>query len=124
VLLPEEIPDWAGLEGDMAEWNGRTVSLVQECISAIASVAGEDEQGLIEAATERARLDTISAKAAAERVEQDLARMSRERPLLDEKTLGIIGRYEGHLSRGLYKALRELEALQVRVRELGSFGSP
>jgi hypothetical protein len=51
VLLPEEIPDWAGLEGDMAEWNGWTVSLVQECISAIASVAGEDEQGLIEAAT-------------------------------------------------------------------------
>jgi hypothetical protein len=114
VQLPEEIPDWAGLEGDMAEWDGWTVSLVRECIFAIASVAGEDEEQLIEAATERARLDTISAKAAAERVEQELARMSRERLLPDEKTLEKIGRYEGHLSRGLYKALHELEALQVR----------
>ena len=51
MLLPEEIPDWAGLEGDMAEWNGWTVSLVKECAFAIAAVAGEDEQGLIEAAT-------------------------------------------------------------------------
>jgi hypothetical protein len=102
------------MEGDMAEWNGWTVSLVRECISAKASVAGEDEQVLIEVATEQARLDTISAKAAAERVEQDLARMSRERPLPNDKALEKIGRYEGHLSRGLYKALHELEALQVR----------
>jgi hypothetical protein len=71
VLLPEEIPDWAGLEGDMAEWNGWTVSLVRESVFATASVAGKDEQGLIEAAAEQARLDIISAKAAAERVEQD-----------------------------------------------------
>jgi hypothetical protein len=114
VLLPEEIPDWAGLEGDMAEWNGWTVSLVRESVFATASVAGKDEQGLIEAATEQARLDIISAKAAAERVEQDLARMSRERFSPDDKTLEKIGRYEGHLSRGLHKALHELEALQIR----------
>jgi hypothetical protein len=72
VRLPEEIPDWAGLEGDMAEWDGWTVSLVRECISAIASVAEQGEEELIQAAIERARLDIISAKAAAERVEQDL----------------------------------------------------
>ena len=40
--------------------------------------------------------------------------MSRERPLPDEKALEKIGRYEGHLSRGLYRALHELEALQIR----------
>jgi hypothetical protein len=40
--------------------------------------------------------------------------MSRERPLPDEKALEKTGRYEGHLSRELYKALHELEALQVR----------
>jgi hypothetical protein len=114
VQLPEEIPDWAHLEGYMAEWDGWTVSLVRECVFVIASAAGEDEEGLLEAATERARLDIISAKAAAERVEQDLARMSRERLLPDQKTLEKVARYEAHLSRGLYKSLHELEALQAR----------
>ena len=114
VRLPEGIPDWAGLEGYMAEWDGWTVSLVRGCISAIASAAKEDEEELIEAATERARLDIISAKAAAERVEQDLARMSRERLLPDEKTLEKVARYEAHLSRLFHKSLHELEAVQLR----------
>jgi hypothetical protein len=114
VKLPEAIPEWAGLEEYIAEWDGWTVSLVRECISAIASAAKEEEEGMIEAATERARLEIISAKSAAERVEQDLARMSQERLLPDEKTLEKVARYEAHLSRGLYKALHELEALQVR----------
>ena len=114
VRLPEEIPDWAGLESDMAEWEGWTVSLVRECISAIASVAGEDEEELIEAATERARLNITRAKAATERVEQELARMSRERLLPDEKTLEKVARYEAHLSRLFHKALHELEAMQTR----------
>jgi hypothetical protein len=114
VKLPEAIPEWAGLEEYIAEWDGWTVSLVRECISAIASAAKEDEEGLIEAATERAQLDIISAKAAAQRVEQDLARMSRERLLPDEKTLEKVARYEAHLSRLFHKALHELEALQTR----------
>ncbi len=114
VQPPEEIPDWAGLEGDMTEWDGWTVSLVRECISAIASVTNENQEELIEAATERARLDIISAKAAAERVEQDLVRMSRDRLLPDEKTLEKVARYEAHLSRLFHKALHELEALQLR----------
>jgi vacuolar-type H+-ATPase subunit H len=114
VQLPDVIPEWASLDEYMAEWDGWTVSLVRECISAIASAAKEDQEELIEAATERARLDIISAKAAAERVEQDLARMSRERLLTDEKTLQKVARYEAHLSRLFDKALHELEALQIR----------
>jgi vacuolar-type H+-ATPase subunit H len=114
VHLPEAIPEWASLEEYMAEWDGWTVSLVRECISAIASAAKEEQEELIEAATERARLDIISAKSAAERVEQDLVRMSRERLLPDEKTLEKVARYEAHLSRLFHKALHELEALQVR----------
>jgi len=114
VNLPEAIPKWASLEEDIAEWDGWTVSLVRECISAIASAAKEEEEGLIEAATERARLDIISAKAAAERVEQDLARMSRERLLPDDRTLEKVARYEAHLSRLFHKALHELEAMQTR----------
>jgi len=114
VQLPEAIPEWASLDEYMAEWDGWTVSLVRECISAIASAAKEDQEELIEVATERARLDIISTKSAAERVEQDLARMSRERLLPDEKTLEKVARYEAHLSRLFHKALHELEALQVR----------
>jgi hypothetical protein len=114
VNLPEAIPEWAGLEEYIAEWDGWTVSLVRQCISAIASTANKEEEGLIEAATERARLDIISAKAAAERVEQDLARMSRERLLPDEKTLEKVARYEAHLSRLFHKVLHELEAMQTR----------
>jgi hypothetical protein len=114
VQLPEAIPEWASLEEYMAEWDGWTVSLVRECISAIASAAKEDEEELVEAATERARLDIVSAKSAAERIEQDLARMSRERLLPDDKTLEKVARYEAHLSRLFHKALHELEALQVR----------
>jgi hypothetical protein len=114
VQFPEEIPDWAGLDEYMAEWDGWTVSLVRECISAIASAAKEEQEELIEAATERARLDIISAKSAAERVEQDLARMSRERLLPDDKTLEKVSRYEAHLSRLFHKTLHELEALQTR----------
>src|SRR5215203_6747677 len=114
VQLPEAIPEWASLDEYMAEWDGWTVSLVRECISAIASAAKEDEEEVIESATERARLEIISAKAAAERVEQDLARMSRERLLPDEKTLEKVSRYEAHLSRLFHKTLHELEALQTR----------
>ncbi len=88
----------------MAEWDGWTVSRVRECTSATASVAGKDEEELIGGATERSRLDIISAKAAAERVDQDLARMSRERLLPDEKTLEKVACYGAHLSWLLHKA--------------------
>jgi hypothetical protein len=80
----------------------------------MASAAGESPEELLEAATQRARLDIISAKQALERVEKDLERMSRERLLPGDKTLVKVARYEAHLSRGLYKALHELEAMQTR----------
>jgi hypothetical protein len=47
-------------------------------------------------------------------MEQDLEQMSRERLLPDERILEKVARYEAHLFRGLYTALHELEALQVR----------
>ncbi len=93
---------------------GWTVGMVREYVVSMASQARESPKELLEAATERARLDVISAKQAVELVEKDLERMSRERLLPDEKTLEKVARYEAHLSRGLYKALHELEALQTR----------
>ena len=85
-----------------------------EYVDSLTSAAGESPKELLEAATEKARLEVISAKLAVERVEKDLDRMTRERLLPDERTLEKVSRYEAHLSRGLYKALHELEALQAR----------
>lgn len=108
------VPEWAGLYGDIAEWDGWTVGLVRECLSLIASAAGEDLEELLEGAREKARLDVISARHEAEKVEGQLQDMRRERLLPDEKTLEKVSRYEAHLSRLLFKALHELEALQTR----------
>ncbi len=116
VETPSSVPDWAGVEEDTAEWDGWTVGLVREYVDAMASCAGEDPEELLEAATEKAGRDVISAKQAAERVEQDLARMSRERLIPRVEILEKVARYEAHLCRQLYKAMHELEALQVRRR--------
>ena len=114
VEMPSGVPEWAGVEGDTAEWDSWTVGMVREYVISMASPAGESPKELLEAATEKARLDIISAKQAVGRVEKDFERMSRERLLPDERTLEKVARYEAHLSRGLYKALHELEALQAR----------
>jgi hypothetical protein len=114
VQPPFGVPEWAGVEGDTAEWDGWTVEMVIEYVDSMASATGESPEELLEAATEKARLEVISAKQALERVEKALERMSRERLLPDEKTLEKVARYEAHLTRGLYKALHELEALQAR----------
>jgi hypothetical protein len=114
VQPPTGVPDWAGVQEDTAEWDGWTVGVVREYVVSMAASAGESPEELLEAATEQGRLDVIGAKQALERVEKDLERMSRERLLPDQKTLEKVAKYEAHLSRGLYKALHELEALQVR----------
>jgi hypothetical protein len=114
VELPGEIPEWASLYGDPAEWDGWTVGLMRTCISAIASHTGEDEEEILEAALRMARLDVASAKTRVEKVEQDLKNMVRERLLPDDETLSKVARYEAHLSRLFHKALHELEALQTR----------
>lgn len=108
------VPEWAGIDGYTAEWDGWSVGLVRKCLSLIASVAGEDLEGLMEGAREKARLDVISTKHEAERVEKQLHNMRLERLLPDDKLLEKVSRYEAHLSRLMFKALHELEALQTR----------
>jgi hypothetical protein len=104
------LPDsdsWEGYEG----W---TAGLVRLVIETIAQATGEEPEKLLEAAIRSARRKAERARLEAEKVERDLRNMSRERLLPDEKTLEKVARYEAHLSRGLYKALHELEALQTR----------
>ena len=95
---------------------------MREGIVAIASAIDEDPEELLEAATAGANWRLIRAKEAVDRVEKDLERMSRERLLPRVEILEKVARYEAHLSRGLYKAMHELEALQTR-RLGGSAGA-
>jgi len=108
------VPEWAGLYGDIAEWDGWNAGLVRECLDIVASAAGEDLEELMEGAKTKARLDVISAKHTAEEVEEQLRNMRRERLLPDVRTLEKVSRYEAHLSRLMFKSLHELEALQTR----------
>jgi hypothetical protein len=96
------------------EYQNWTAETVRAGIEVLARAADEDPEKLLGYATDGARRDVISRDRAAERVKQDLEKMSRERLLPDEKTLEKVASYEAHLSRGLYKALHELEALQTR----------
>ncbi len=98
----------------MEDYEGWTAGTVRAGIEAVAKATGEDPQELLEAATDGVRRDIIDNEQAAKRVKQDLEKMSRERLLPDEKTLEKVARYEAHLSRQLYKAMHELEALQTR----------
>jgi hypothetical protein len=104
------LPDSDSWEG----YGGWTAGLVRAVIEKIAQATDEEPEELLEAATRDARFKMERTKREAEKVEQDLRNMARARLLPDEKTLEKVARYEAHLSRGLYKALHELEALQVR----------
>jgi hypothetical protein len=116
---PEEVLRRISIPGvpDDVEWEdfeSWTAGMVRAGLEAIAGATGEDAEELLEAVTDASRRDIAKAKHQAEQVERELANMSRERLLPCEKTLGKITRYEAHLSRLMFKALHELEALQTR----------
>jgi hypothetical protein len=97
------------------EFEGWTAGLLHRAVEQIASSADrEGPEAVLEAVMRSAEWEVKKAKHSAEEVERALARMGRERLLPEEKTLEKVARYEAHLSRGLYKALHELEALQAR----------
>jgi hypothetical protein len=107
-----------GLPGGFSSWeedDDWCVGLVRAGIEAIAASADRDgPEAVLEAATKSAQWKAKTARQEADKAERDLQRMSRERLLPDEKTLEKVARYEAHLSRQLYKALHELEALQAK----------
>jgi hypothetical protein len=104
------LPDSDSWEG----YKGWTAGLVRAVIEKVAQATDEEPEELLEAAIRSAKWKAERSKLEAEKVERDLRNMARERLLPTERILEKIARYEAHLSRGLYKALHELEALQVR----------
>ena len=116
---PEELLEGVSVPGlpDSDSWEGYegwTAGLVRAVIEAIAKATNEVSEELLEAAIRSAGWKAERTRLEAEKVERDLRNMSRERLLPNDKTLEKVARYEAHLSRGLYKALHELEALQAR----------
>jgi hypothetical protein len=87
---------------------------VRGCIEVLAAAASVDPAELLEAAADEAGYEARRAAHKKEDMERDISRKVRERILADDATLQKIARYEAHLSRQLYQALHELEALQTR----------
>jgi hypothetical protein len=90
------------------------VSDIRACIEEIARYAEADPGELLEQTTWEAGCDARSSAHRLEETEREIDRRSRERLLPDTGKLEKIARYEAHLSKQLYTALHELEALQKR----------
>ncbi len=116
---PEELLESVSVAGvpDNALWEGYerwTAALVRAVIEAVAQATDERPEELLEAATSAARREAEQARIDVGKLERDLQNMSRERLLPADNILEKVARYEAHLSRQLYHALHELEALQTR----------
>ncbi|MDQ3318500.1 MAG: hypothetical protein M3522_14365 [Actinomycetota bacterium] len=74
----------------------------------------EPEEAVMEALHTAARHDAAIKATKAEKAEAELLAERRARILLEQADLEKIARYEAHLSRQMYQALHELEALQAR----------
>jgi hypothetical protein len=71
------------------------------------------EEALMERLHTAARYDALEKEAKAEKVKEELLAERWDRILPGEADLQKISRYEAHLSRQMYQALHELEALQA-----------
>jgi hypothetical protein len=108
--LPGDLQD----THELTELPAMKAAKVRECLEVIAAHASLDLDELLEAAIEQARYEAAIASHRKEDMEREVSRKVAGRILPDEKTLEKISRYEAHLSRQLYHALHELEALQTR----------
>jgi hypothetical protein len=113
--LPED-SEWTvgrlrGVVGWLAVEAGR-----EPGADAVEGSAAGPEEALMEALRTHARYDAMEKEAKAEEVETELLAERRDRILPGGEDLQKIARYEAHLSRQMYQALHELEALQSRRR--------
>jgi hypothetical protein len=108
--LPGDLQD----THELTELPAMKAADVRECLEVIAAHASLDPDELLEAAIGEARYQAAVAAHKEEEMEQEVSREAAGRILPDEKTLEKVSRYEAHLSRQLYHALHELEALQAR----------
>jgi hypothetical protein len=103
------IPDNVTLE-DFDRW---TAGIVRGACKVIATTAGVSLEALYSIAVIRARGELAGARLERKRVLTQLDRGRRLRLLPGSHDLEMIGRYESHLERCLYRALHELQRLQA-----------
>ncbi|MGI9049256.1 MAG: hypothetical protein ACR2GU_07780 [Rubrobacteraceae bacterium] len=96
------------------DFEGWTAGMVRAGLEAIAEATNEDPEELLEIVMEETGREAARAKYQAEQVEREIELLSRQRLLPAEQILQKVSRYEAHLSRLMFKALHELEALQTR----------
>ena len=87
---------------------------MQDAIGVDGTVAYTPLEGLLETLHTQARQRLQKAEEQAQRVEKQLLEKRRARILPSMEDMAKVGRYEAHISRELYRALHELEALQTR----------
>lgn len=117
------------LEGRMDVQDTLTVSEIKEHLAWIAEAASSEHivedvnqvgYTLVEALLEKlhtvARQEAKVAEEQAQRVQQQIVKRRRAKILPSADDLQKIGRYESHLSKEMYRALHELEALQEQRR--------
>jgi hypothetical protein len=106
--------DWrVGQLRELIKWLGEEAGVEPKVQTLDGSTASSQEQ-LMENLHAEARYDLAIKEAKAEKVQAQLLTARRCRILPGEDELQKIGRYEAHLSRQMYQALHELEALQKR----------
>jgi len=109
----EEVEFTVGQLKGLVEGLAREAGIEPETGRAEGGAVSPEEQ-LLERVRAEAHYEVVHLDGAAEEVRAQLLKKRRERVLLDEADLQRISRYEAHLSRQMYQALHELEALQTR----------
>ena len=87
---------------------------MQDAIGVDGAVAYTPLEGLLETLHTRALRALKKAEEQAQKVEKQILQKRRARILPSMENMAKVGRYEAHISRELYRALHELEALQTR----------
>jgi hypothetical protein len=106
--------DWrVGQLRDLINWLAEEAGVQPEAQTRDGSIVSPQEQ-LMEKLHAHMRYDLTHKEQKAEEVQAQLLAARRERILPGEADLQKIARYEAHLSRQMYQALHELEALQKR----------
>ena len=106
--------DWrVGQLRDLIKWLAEEAGVQPEAQNRDGSIVSPQEQ-LMEKLHAQTRYDLAHKEQKAEEVQAQLLAARRECILPGEDDLQKIARYEAHLSRQMYQALHELEALQKR----------
>jgi hypothetical protein len=106
--------DWhVGQLRELIKWLAEEAGVRPEAQTLDGSVVSPQEQ-LMERLRTETRYELAIKEAKAEEVQTQLLTARRDRILPSEEDLQRIARYEAHLSRQMYQALHELEALQKR----------